>query len=100
MEDDAHLFFHCHLCRAVWFSTNPLLRTDDLPQESDGVQLTLQALISTSTSNALFHKILITMWTPWQVHPAVTAHIATQVMTEETLSVVTEQASQESVNRD
>jgi len=64
------------------------------------VQLTLQALISTSTSNALFHKILITMWTPWQVHPAVTAHIATQVMTEETLSVVTEQASQESVNRD
>lgn len=32
MEDDAHLFFHCHLPRAVYFSSNSPLRTDNLPQ--------------------------------------------------------------------
>jgi len=31
VEDDAHLFFHCHLPRAVWFSTDPPLRTNNLP---------------------------------------------------------------------
>ena len=31
VEDDAHLFFHCQLPRAVWFSANPPIRTDNLP---------------------------------------------------------------------
>jgi hypothetical protein len=30
LEDDAHLFFHCQLPRAVWFSSAPSFRTDDL----------------------------------------------------------------------
>lgn len=37
IEDDAHLFFHCQLPRAVWFSFTPPLRTDLLPQDNDGV---------------------------------------------------------------
>ena len=89
--DDAHLFFHCNLPRAVWFSTNTSLRTDNLPQENDGIQIILQAIISESTPEYLFHKILTTLWylwkarndnrfqskpwTPWQVHQAVAAHI-------------------------
>lgn len=63
------------------------------------MQLTLQAFVSNSTTNDLFHKILITMWylwkarndtrfqrkpwTPWQVHQAVAAHIATQQAAED-----------------
>ena len=94
VEDNAHHFSHCHLPRAVWFSSNPPLQTDNLPQENDGVQLTLHAFISNLTPNAVFHKILITLWylwkarndtrfqrktwTPWQVHHAVAAHISTQ----------------------
>ena len=78
---------------AVWFSADPSMRTDSLPQESDGVQLSLQSFISNSTPDSLFNKILITMWyiwkarndnrfqrktwTPWQVHHAVAAHITT-----------------------
>jgi hypothetical protein len=41
VEDDVHLFFHCNLSRAVWFSNDPPLRTNNLPQENDGVQITL-----------------------------------------------------------
>jgi hypothetical protein len=71
------------------------MRTDNLPQESDGVQLILQSFISNSTSDSLFQKILITMWyiwkarndtrfqrktwTPMQVHSAVAAHINTHL---------------------
>jgi hypothetical protein len=61
VENDAHLFFHCHLPRAVWFSTNPPLRADNLPQEQDGVQLILQVVLPINTSNDLFDKILITL---------------------------------------
>lgn len=92
VENDAHLFFQCQLPRVVWFSTNPPLRTDLLPQEQDGVQVILQTVLPTSTSNQLFSKILITLWylwkarndnkfnrktwSPWQVHHAVQAHIS------------------------
>ena len=93
VENDAHLSFHCNLPRAVWFSLHPPLRTDHLPHEEDGVQLILQTIISNSTTNLVFNKILITLWylwkarndnrfhrrnwNPWQVHHAVAAHIAT-----------------------
>jgi hypothetical protein len=53
-EDDAHLFFHCQLPRVVWFTVDPLLRTDHLPQEQDGVQLTLQSILPTSTTDHSF----------------------------------------------
>lgn len=97
VEDDDHLFFHCNLPRAVWFSFTPPMRTDNLPQENDGIQLTLQSFISNSTSDSLFQKILLTMWyiwkarndarfqrqtrTPLQVHNAVAAHINTHMNT-------------------
>ena len=93
VKDDAHLFFHCDLPRAVWFSFTPSIRTDNLPHENDGVQLILQSFISNSTSDALFHKILFTLWyiwkarndnhfrrhtwTPMQVNTNVAAHIKT-----------------------
>jgi hypothetical protein len=67
VEDDAHLFFHCNLPRAIWFSFSPSIRTDTLPQENDGVQLILQSLISNSIPDALFHKILFTLWYIWKV---------------------------------
>jgi len=70
----------------------PPLLTDNLPQENDGIQLTIQAIITNSIDD-LFNRILITMWylwnarndthfqrkswTPWQVHHAVAAHTAT-----------------------
>lgn len=93
VEDDAHLFFHCHLSKAVWFSFSPPIRTDNLPQDTDGVQLIIQSLISNTTSDTLFCKILITLWyiwkarndklfhqkswTPIQVHNVAAAHFNT-----------------------
>jgi hypothetical protein len=41
VEDDVHLFFHCDLPQAVWFSFTPSMRTDNLPQESDDILLGL-----------------------------------------------------------
>jgi hypothetical protein len=62
LEDDAHLFFHCQLPRVVWFSSDPPLRIDRLPQEQDGVQHILQTILPTSTPDALSNRILITLW--------------------------------------
>jgi hypothetical protein len=64
IEDDAHLFFHCQLPRAVWFTADPLLRIDHLPQEQDGVQLTLQSILSTSTIDHSFNKTLFAFMVP------------------------------------
>jgi hypothetical protein len=62
VEDDAYLFFYCQLPRVVWFSIDPPMRADQLPQEQDGVQLILQSVLPASTHNDLFNKILITLW--------------------------------------
>jgi hypothetical protein len=93
LENDAHLFFHCDFARAVWFSADPPLCTDTLPQEEDRVQSILTTFISDSTPNFLLQKILVTLWylwkarndqrfqrktwTLWQLHHAVAGYIAT-----------------------
>jgi hypothetical protein len=57
-ETDAHLFFHCNLPRAVWFTFNPSLRTDSLPQEDDGIQQILQIIIAATTTDTQLQKNL------------------------------------------
>lgn len=90
IENDVHLFFHCNLPRAVWFSFSPPMRTDNLLLESDGIQSTLHSFISNSTSDTIFNKILYTLWYIWkarndyhfnrkhstQVHHATVAHMS------------------------
>lgn len=48
IEIDAHLFFHCDFAHAVWFSSDPPLRSDSLPNEDDGVQIILATFITPS----------------------------------------------------
>lgn len=62
IETDSHLFFHYDLPRQVWLSFTPPLRTNNLPTEDDGVQLTLQSIISPTTTEAAFNRILFTLW--------------------------------------
>lgn len=62
IENDAHLFFHCHLPKAVWFSSSPALITDNLPIEDDGVQEILTSFIDDSTPDDLLSKFFITLW--------------------------------------
>jgi hypothetical protein len=75
----------------------PPIRSDDLPQEDDGVQVILSMLITDSVDDHLVQKILTTMWflrkarndqrfrakiwTIWQVHHAIAAFIATTNLT-------------------
>lgn len=66
IENDAHLFFHCHLPKAVWFSSSPALITDNLPIEDDGVQQILTSFIDDSTPDDLLSKIFITLWFLWK----------------------------------
>jgi hypothetical protein len=93
VETDFHLFFQCSLARAVRFSASPPLRTDTLPPEDDGIQITLSCLITPSTSDDILCSTLTTMWyiwkarndnrfqrktwNPWQVHHQATAHLHT-----------------------
>jgi hypothetical protein len=65
-ESDAHLFFHCNLPKAVWFTFNPSFRTNSLPHEDDGIQLVLQTIITVTTTETQLHKILITLWFRWK----------------------------------
>lgn len=76
----------------MWFSADPSLRTDLLPQKQDGVQQILQVVLPVSTPDDLLTKFFITLWylwkarndnrfnrktwTPLQVHHAVQAHLS------------------------
>ena len=53
-ENDAHLFFHCGFAWAVWFSSNPPLRTSLLLNEQDGAQHILASILQSSTSDDHF----------------------------------------------
>jgi hypothetical protein len=50
----------------VWFSFNPIVRPDDLPQEIYEVQLILQTLITNATPEPFFSKILFMLWYIWK----------------------------------
>lgn len=74
------------------FFANPALRTDNLPNEDDGVQIIMSSIISDAVPDNLLQKILTTLcyiskarndkrfgnkaWTPSQVHHAVTTNIS------------------------
>jgi hypothetical protein len=96
VEDDAHLFFHCDLPRAVGFTANPSLITNLLPHESDGVQIILQFVLPSNIPASHFNKIFYILWylwkarndnrfnrktwSPMQVHYAVQAHMSAHAM--------------------
>jgi hypothetical protein len=64
-ENDAHMFFHYDFARVVWFSATPPIITSNLPQEQDGVQETLSAIITMNTGEEELPKI-ITLWFIWK----------------------------------
>ncbi|KAG2564223.1 hypothetical protein PVAP13_8KG399201 [Panicum virgatum] len=67
IENDAHLFFQCHLPRAVWFSSSPSVITTNLPYEQDGVQLILeQVVMPLNLDDSKFATLLTTMWYIWK----------------------------------
>lgn len=93
IENDFHLFFHCDLPRAVWLTADPPLAIDSIPNEDDGIQLTLPRLITSTPTDEILCKTIFTMWYIWkarndnrfqrrtwtssQVHHATAAHLNT-----------------------
>jgi hypothetical protein len=67
LENDSHLFFHCTLPRAVWFSSAQPFCTTALPNELDGIQETLPIIINTNSTD---DHILITLTTLWYIWKA------------------------------
>jgi hypothetical protein len=66
IENDFHLFFHCDLPRAVWLTANPPLAIDSIPNEDDGIQLTLPRQITSTPIDEILCKTIFTMWYIWK----------------------------------
>lgn len=66
LETDSHLFFHCLLPTQVWLSFTPSIRTEDIPSEQDGIQNSLQYIISHNTNDVTFTTALFTLWYLWK----------------------------------
>lgn len=66
LENDSHLFFNCNFSRAVWFFARPSLRSSQLPNEQDGVQASLESLITPRTDDDNMLKIITTLWFIWK----------------------------------
>ena len=65
-ENDMHLFFHCSLPRAVWFSANPSLRADLLPNIEHGLQDILPYIFPPHTDDSHLISVITTLWYIWR----------------------------------
>ena len=65
-ETDFHLFFECSFVGAVWFSSNPPLRSDLLASDGESLQLTLVAILTNNFSEGLLQEILTRLWYLWR----------------------------------
>jgi hypothetical protein len=98
------LFFQCNLPTEVWSTANPPIFTNNIPAEEEGIQMTINLLITNNPSESLLCKTLFTLWYIWkarndnrfqrktwtsfQVHQAANAHMQTH------LSVIQEHQEQ------
>ena len=61
-----HLFFHCSLPRAVWFSANPSLRADFLPNIEHGLHDILPYIFPPHTDDSHLISVITTFWYIWR----------------------------------
>ncbi|KAJ1295848.1 hypothetical protein BS78_01G254200 [Paspalum vaginatum] len=66
IENDMHLFFTCHFARAVWFTGTTPIRTDNLPQQQDGVQQALTLLLPATCSDDVLQEVFTRLWNIWK----------------------------------
>uniref|UniRef100_A0ACD5VTL4 Uncharacterized protein n=1 Tax=Avena sativa TaxID=4498 RepID=A0ACD5VTL4_AVESA len=64
-ETDAHLFFHCHFSRAVWFSSPLGFRTDFYEQYCYPSNF-IECLLASLYPAASVHCIFATLWMLWK----------------------------------
>ncbi|XP_062186293.1 uncharacterized protein LOC133889797 [Phragmites australis] len=65
-ENDHHLFFTCVFARAVWFSADPPLRSDVLPEDDTGIHSPIIFLFQTGVHKVHIHKVFTTLWFIWK----------------------------------
>nr|AAL68852.1 putative protein NP_196765.1 [Sorghum bicolor] len=65
-EADQHLFFTCTVSNQVWSSANPPFLTNQIPEEDDGVQLSLSFFFQNDiTDHDLCNKLFL-LWYIWK----------------------------------
>ncbi|CAO2191865.1 unnamed protein product [Urochloa humidicola] len=65
LESDFHIFFDCCFARMVWFSAHPVLRTECLTPQLEGVQDTLCTILAGHFSE-LLQQVLTRLWFLWK----------------------------------
>jgi hypothetical protein len=66
VETDFHIFFQCSLPTQVWSTFQTPINTQIMVPEDDGIQTTLSNIITNSTTEIDFLKILFTLWYLWK----------------------------------